>query len=115
MSQRVFIASQALSHSFKDILEELLPSLCFTIVTFENSVEGKFQLDLKVTEGDLEHLSDAEILITDNVVVDQLVFSLPQVKWIQGLFADVDLPSQNPTKDVLDAVEIFFKLKIISL
>lgn len=102
MSQQVVIASQVFAHPLKDILEKLLPSISFTIVPFENAVVGKFQWDMQVTEGDLNQLSDAEILITDNVVIGQLAYSLPKLKWIQGTFAGVDVPFQNLTKDVLD-------------
>jgi phosphoglycerate dehydrogenase-like enzyme len=53
---------------------------------------GKFSLDLKVGEQELEELKGAEILIGDNNLIAQILYKMPNtIKWVQSTWAGIDL------------------------
>ena len=68
------------------------------VIQFENATKGNVDWRLEVTEKDIEQLKDAEILITDNIVIGKLIYKLPNAKWIQGTFAGVDIAFNRDLK-----------------
>lgn len=67
------------------ILEQALPHLRFKRVDFER--QSAFH---KLRDEDVRQLETAEILITDNPVIPQVVGRLPRLVWIQGTFAGIE-------------------------
>lgn len=68
-----------------NFLQPLLPNLCFRTVTFDR--QSAFH---KLQDEDVEKLMTAEILITDNPVIPQVVHRLPNLLWVQGSFAGLE-------------------------
>ena len=96
----VHVATQGLE-SVLPLLEVLLPDVAFKLITFENAVPGDVKVDIKLTEQDLKSLHDAEILITDNFVIGQLLYQLPKLKWLQACYNGIDSAVNALTPDVV--------------
>lgn len=96
----VVVATQFLE-SIVPLLQDRLPGVTFTFVRFENAVTGHLDLHLKVTEGDLRRLQDAEYLIIDSCVIGQLVYKLPKLRWMQACAAGLDSVTNVVTPEVV--------------
>lgn len=91
LTTRVYIASQFCNDVIHD-LKKLNDQIEYFTLKFKNADEEGVNPNLIITQDDLDFLSPAEILITDNNLIDQLAYKLPNLKWIQGTFAGVDRP-----------------------
>lgn len=96
----VVVASQFLE-SMVPLLHNHLPDVTFTFMKFENAVPGRVDMDLKVTQKDIEALQDAEYMIIDSMVIGQLVYKLPKLKWMQACAAGLDSVTSAVTPQVV--------------
>ena len=98
----VAVASQYLNGA-ADLLQKSLPDLRFVAVCFENAIPGQVIVDLQVTEGDIQRLQEADVLVTDSFVVAQLAYRLPRLKWMQACAAGIDSLTRMLTPDFVAA------------
>lgn len=55
------------------------------------SHRGKFELKIQIGPEELSDLAEAEVLVTDNNLVPQVLYRAPKLRWVQGTWAGVEL------------------------
>lgn len=98
----VVVATQFLE-SVVPILVQRLPGVQFKLVTFENAVPGKLDVELKVTRNDIQALQEAEFLIIDSFVIGQLAYELPNLRWMQACAAGLDSVTKSVTPQIIES------------
>jgi phosphoglycerate dehydrogenase-like enzyme len=86
--REVFVATHTLNDVIP-LLEKGLPHLKFRRIDLVPPCGNAWQH--KLPDEDVQKLKSAEILITDNQTIPQVVDRLPLLKWVQGTFAGLEL------------------------
>ena len=84
----VFVATHTLNDVIP-LLQKSLPQVSFRRIDLVPPSGSAWRHTLP--EADVQKLKMAEILITDNQTIPQIADCLPQLKWVQGTFAGVEL------------------------
>lgn len=94
------------THTLNDVvplLQQSLPQLTFRRVDLVPPCGNAWRHTLP--EEDIQKLEAAEILITDNQTIPQVANRLPQLQWVQGTFAGLELVLKRMKETVRSGVE----------
>ncbi|CAG2107787.1 unnamed protein product [Medioppia subpectinata] len=87
MSKVVYVLSQI--PQLSQLLAKSLPD-CRVVNIPLTKYSGKFSLDLKIGDKEIDGLKEAEILLGDPNLLAQTLHKLPAIKWMQNTWAGID-------------------------